>query len=113
MVTVKIKPSDINVENGFMASIFQNAETEASMYFLVKMAQQNGSWRNFTKAEIDNVAGEDFWWNYLKRHPFNHQPNEDKDDYILYVTKDGMHMEYEFTDKFINECYRLSPKKKK
>lgn len=107
-ITTTIKPSDINPTNGFMNSLWQNAETETSVYYLVKLAQKNGDWRDFTKAEIDAVAKEDFWFNKLKK--FGNKHSTDKNDDIIYNKKTNL---YSFTDRFIVECYRLSPSKKK
>lgn len=106
MQTTLIKPEDINIWHSrcFMSSMWQNLETEVSAYYLVKMAQENGSWRDFTKKEIDKVANEDFWFNKLRRYPFDNgtQPG----DSITHNEKTG---KYSFTHNFIVECYRLSP----
>lgn len=119
MVTVDIKPEDIDVSKGsgqLMDSIWQNMETEASAYYLVKLAQKNGSWRDFTKKEIDKIAKEDFWFNKLRRWPFD--ISNEPYDYITFEPKTNMIKSFaggvfSFTDKFINEVYRLSPKKSK
>ena len=121
MLTTKIKPSDINVNKSFMASIWQNAETEVSAYFLVKMAQKHGSWRDFTQKEIDTVAKEDFWFNKLIRYGAikeNYTQKRLKISEIVDVPYRGKciitHGEavtsYSFTDAFVNEVYRLAKK---
>lgn len=39
-LTTKINPNDINLKSNFMGSVWGNRETEASAYFLCKMAKK-------------------------------------------------------------------------
>lgn len=97
MVNYPIKPSDINSTQHFYDA-FGNMETEISARFLVRLAQKNGDWRNFTKAEIDQFSKHDFWSNRLLDDGSNNPPIKDN--------RDGS---YSFTHKFIAKCFLSSP----
>jgi hypothetical protein len=75
-------------------------ETNASIYFLLKMAKKNKSWRDFTKKEIDEVAKEDFWFNDLGEAWINRNTKSTK----YRGTTTEKISSYSFTDKFILMC---------
>ena len=98
MAEYPIQPSDINTDQHFFDA-FGNTETEISARFLVRMAQQHGCWFDFTKAEIDEFSGEDFWFNRLTSRQHYHNPP-------IKQNEDGT---YSFTHLFIAKCFLSSP----
>lgn len=121
-ITTTIQPKDISLRKTFFGSIWRNRVTEAAAYSLVKLAKKNRSWRDFTKEEINKIAGEDFWFNYLvggeypsiienvdiivlEREPFM------KNGCLYHEKVEEITTFFSFTDKFIEEVYRLSPQK--
>lgn len=119
-LTTAIQPKDIDIKSHIlMGSIWKNSETENSAYWLVKLAQKNKSWRDFTKKEIDKLCGKDFWfnglaWGYITQNceTINVQCDEVVND-TRYTSKEikGIASSYSFTDKFIEEVYRLTHRK--
>ncbi|MFA6526764.1 MAG: hypothetical protein WCT26_05165 [Candidatus Buchananbacteria bacterium] len=90
-----IKPSDINTKRHFFDA-FGKMEAETTANYLVRLAQKNGDWRNFTKAEIDEFSKHDFWFNGLDQgqHP------------SIKTNEDGS---FSFTHKFVAKCFLASP----
>jgi len=93
-----IKPSDIRTDGGPFWETFGNMETETSAMFLVRLAQQNGDWRNFTKDEIDAFCQHDFWFNGLS--------GTNSESALIRQNEDGS---YSFTHKFIAKCFLTCP----
>lgn len=92
-ITTSITPDSLKLGvYSLMGSKWQNSETESSVYWLIKLAQKNNSWRNFIKEEIDTICNHDFRFNYTI-------PCGD-----ILVNIDGS---YSFTDSFIIECKKL------
>lgn len=62
-----IRPADIEVEH--LMETFGHAETEISAYWLLKLAKERGSWRPFTREDIEKIYHvkyqEDFHFNRL------------------------------------------------
>lgn len=96
-ITTSLTPSQVYNENGsLMGSKWQNCETEASAWWLLKLARKRKSWKPFTQNDIDELyqkkfPKEHFWFNKL---------TEDGD-----IVKIGNY--YHFTDYFIIECNKL------
>ncbi|MFC1656508.1 hypothetical protein ACFL14_00880 [Patescibacteria group bacterium] len=93
-----IKPSDIKSDQHFFGTAFRNNETEKSANWLVRFAQRNGDWREFTYDEIEafynGVGGhENFSFNRLLA-----------DDFIIKMSDT-----YYFTHEFIVTCFESSP----
>ena len=59
-----IRPQHINTESHFWDAFGHN-ETEVSALYVVRLCQAKGGWMPFTKAELDEVAREDFHFNRL------------------------------------------------
>ncbi len=93
-ITTSIKPGDLKLDKWeqLMGSKWQNVETEISAYWLIRLAQKNRSWRDFTKKEIDDLSKHDFWFNRLT---------------IMGDIIPNANETYSFTDYFIIECKRL------
>jgi len=94
----RIRPSDINTDGPF-APIFGFERANYSAITLVRLAQLNGSWRNFKIAEADRLAETPFVFNGLTsgRSP------------LIVRQEDGM---YVFTDEFIEKCAASAPRKR-
>lgn len=94
-----IKPEHINAEPGvhFWDS-FGNQETEISAKWLVKLAQDNGSWKPFTGSEI-----EDFYHKTAGYVNFSFNRLLDQG----YILKEGD--TYFYTKEFVGKCYTSSP----
>jgi hypothetical protein len=92
-----IRPSDISTKEHFFDA-FNNSETEVSAKWLVRLAQKNGDWRDFTKAEIDEFSKQDFWFNRLLDDGSYEPP--------IRKNEDGT---YSFTHKFVTKCFLSSP----
>ncbi|MFA6594185.1 MAG: hypothetical protein WCT16_02905 [Candidatus Buchananbacteria bacterium] len=90
-----IRPSDINATR-HLFDAFGHYETEISAVLLVGLAQENGDWRDFTKAEIDEFSGQDFYFNRLTS---SGKPPIKKNG-------DGT---FSFTHEFIARCFQVSP----
>ena len=129
METTSIRISNKEVKGSmFMASKWQNVETEASAYWLYKFAQSRGGWHDFTKQEIDAFSKHDFWFNKLI--PYGDikekkiydiilvdceerklMDSEKPYEYNAYASKKVVYTllstTYSFTELFINECHRL------
>ena len=95
-----IKPENIVAEStrNFMGSVWQNMETELSVYWLVKFAQDRGSWTSFTMKELlsfyqESFPGKGFWYGRLI------------DDGYIQVLDDSL----SFTIEFVAACYAVSP----
>ncbi len=63
----KIKPSDIEFDMLKFLANFGSNDTAMSAFNIIKFCRQkeNNRWRPFTKKEIDNFLGEEFWSNRL------------------------------------------------
>lgn len=94
----KIHPGDINTKDPF-APIFGFDRANVAANTLVRLAQQNGSWRNFAIDEVDLFVETAFVFNGLTsgRHP------------LIIRRKDGR---YAFTDEFIEKCAASALKKR-
>ena len=142
-ITSKIRPEDIDIKGGFMASKYQNSETEASIYWLCKFAAARGNWNSFTQKEIDKFAKHVFHFNHLipygdiictrkvklslvdsSTHIVTREDVEKNQLFPIHYHHIGAELSqeirvevtdevYHFTDGFINEAYRLCPKNKK
>ncbi len=97
MSNYPIKPSDIKTTEHFWDA-FGNSETEISARYLVRMAQANGSWRDFTKSEIDEFSKHKFSFNKLTYDPSMSPPIKENEDGT-----------YSFTHKFIAQCFLSAP----
>ena len=97
-VRSKIHPSDINTGGPF-APVFGFDRAGISANTLVRLAQQNGSWRNFAIDEVDRLADASFVFNGLTS---GRQP-------LIIQRKDGR---YAFTDEFIVKCANSAPRKR-
>lgn len=84
-----VAPRHIDTSHKFW-STFGKYETEVWAHRLVTLAQQNGDWRDFTQAELDQLGGQDFHFNGLLKTGF------------ILDNRDGS---FSFTDAFINQCY--------
>ena len=93
----KIRPNDINTDRPF-APLFGFDRADVSANILVRLAQQNGSWRSFEIDEVDRLADAHFLFNGLTsgRLP------------LIIQRKDG---KYAFTDEFIERCAASSPRR--
>ena len=98
MLTTNLLPKDI--KNIWFSGNGWRMETNASIGFLLKMAKQHKSWRDFTKKEIDKIAKEDFWFNDLGETWINRNTKTTK--YRGETTEKIV--SYSFTDKFILMC---------
>jgi hypothetical protein len=96
-IKTKIRPSDINV-GGLFAPLFGFDRANVSANTLVRLAQQNGSWRNFDIDEADRLSETHFVFNGLTsgRSP------------LIIPRKDGT---YAFTIEFIERCVASAPKR--
>jgi hypothetical protein len=104
----KITPADIDVTQHFFDS-FGNMETEISANWLVRMAQLHGSWRPFTRDEIQNLYAQKFPHG---RYSFNHLLGEYSNFSIVsgtsyhrldvIVEEDGV---YYFTTEFVDKVW--------
>ena len=92
----KVKPSDINTNVDHMWDTFGRMETEVSAKWLVKLAQQNGDWRDFSRTDIVRFSKQDFSFNGLVRRGF---------------IRDNGDGTYSFSDQFIEKCYQKFPAK--
>lgn len=92
-----IKPSDIDSSKHFY-NTFDNSETEVSARLLVRLAQQNGDWRDFTQAEINTLSKHNFCFNRLV--------TRDKETDYIKKNDDGS---FSFTHKFIAKCWLKAP----
>jgi len=101
-----IKPRDINTSNHFW-NAFGNMETEVSAWYIVKLCQEKGGWKPFTKAELDKISGENFWFNRLSPYNPNHKPKPLAGSPIYIIEIDD---KYHVTALFIAKCYAASPK---
>lgn len=91
-VTTSIQPSDMDSFRAPMGTKWRDSKTEFSAMYLLRMAQAFGSWRDFTKAEIDVVCNHDFRFNRLiKVNNADIIKNNDET--------------FSFTDSFIIEMY--------
>lgn len=93
----KIRPADINTDGPF-APLFGFDRANVSANTLVKLAQLNGSWRNFVIDEVDRLAEVSFVFNGLTS---GRQP-------LIIQRKDGR---YAFTDEFIEKCAASAPRR--
>ena len=93
----KIRPGDINTGGPF-APLFGFDRANVSANTLVKLAQQNGSWRIFEIEEVDRLVEASFLFNGLTsgRRP------------LIIPRKDG---KYAFTDEFIERCAASAPRR--
>lgn len=93
----KIRPSEINTGGPF-APVFGFDRANVSANTLVKLAQQNGSWRVFEIDEVDQISESAFLFNGLTsgRMP------------LIVRRKDGR---YAFTDEFIEKCAASAPRR--
>lgn len=96
-----IKPSDIDTTKHFFEA-FGESHTETSASWLVRLAQKNGDWRNFTKAEIDAFGGHKFFFNELLK-------DESRGPSPIKKNEDGS---FSFTHEFVARCFLASPAKK-
>jgi hypothetical protein len=94
-----IKTSDINADI-FFGGAFDNTQTEISAGWLVRMAQENGDWRDFTQEEIDKFCQNQ------RGFPFNRLTDDGTDHPPIKKNDDGS---YSFTHKFIAKCFLSSP----
>lgn len=99
IITTLLTPKQVYKENGsLMASKWQNSETEASAWWLLKFAVKRGNWNPFTLDEIHELYHkyhkEEFWFNRLTS----------MGDIVKIGDK------YYFTDYFIIECNKLMSK---
>lgn len=95
-VRSKIRPSEINTDGPFAPSFgFDRANISANI--LVRLAQHNGSWRNFKIDEADQLVDTAFLFNGLTRGRFP----------LIIQQDDG---KYFFTDEFIEKCAASAPK---
>lgn len=97
MIDYPIKPSDISTAKHFFGA-FNNREAEVSAKWLVRIAQKNGDWRDFTKVEIDELSKQNFHFNRLLDDG-SYEPPISKNE-------DGT---YSFTHKFVAKCFLSSP----
>lgn len=109
-----IQPKDIKTSPGVhFFDAFDNNETEVSAKWLVRFAQERGSWHPFTFDEIEafyNKGGfKGFWFNRLveaertRRNPWS-EAYYAGGGWI--IKEDGL---YFFTDDFIKRCHNSSP----
>lgn len=94
----KIHPGDINTGGPF-APIFGFDRANVAANTLVRLAQRNGSWRNFAIEEVDRLDERAFVFSGLTS---GRQP-------LIIPRKDGR---YAFTDEFIKKCAASAPKKR-
>lgn len=87
-----ITPAMIDTTTRFW-STFGNLETEISARYLVQLAQAKGDWSDFTRAEIDAFAKENFHFNRLDEN---------------FITRRGENT-FGFTHKFIATCFLSRP----
>jgi len=92
-----ILPEHIKTDDHFWDA-FGNNETEVSAYYLVRLAQKNGDWRNFTKEEIDAFSENNYYFNQLTDDGSHNPPIKTNDD-----------GSYSFTHKFVAKCFLSSP----
>ncbi len=94
----KIRPGDINAGGPF-APIFGFDRANVAANTLVRLAQQNGSWRNFAIDEVDCLVEAHFVFNGLTsgRRP------------LIIQRRDGR---YAFTDEFVEKCAAAAPRKR-
>lgn len=117
----KIKPFDLHFKNSysFAESMWSDEETQSSVYWLCRMAKAHGSWRDFTKREIDIMFGGDFWFNNLILGSEPAIIQHIVGDYVecepyikggvKYHQKERrITTHYSFTEKFVEECFRLT-----
>lgn len=97
MTKYPIKPSDINTDQ-FFDNSFGEFYTEVSANYLVRMAQQNGDWRDFTQEEINKFSKQNFKFNKLIDDGTDNPP-----------IKQNENGSYSFTHKFIARCFLSSP----
>lgn len=96
-----IRPEHINADR-HMYGAFGKTETEISAGWIVRFCQwraerfpqycKQGGWEPFTRVEIDNFSGEDFYFNGL--------------DEKFVVLFDGV---YRITHEFVATCFLASP----
>lgn len=121
----RIMPLDINVDykKGFkhLFNAFDNSETETSAAWLVEMAQKHGSWRPFSREEIEAVYHEHFEEDFR----FNRLIRQGRGFYIMegyrdegggWIVCDGDESKpgamFHFTDDFVERCFKSSPAKR-
>lgn len=86
-----ITPQHIDTRDHFFGT-FGEYHQEISGRVLVRLAQKNGSWRDFSKKELDEFHNEDVTLNGLDVGP---------DPYIRNLGNGT----YRFTHKFITTCF--------
>lgn len=104
-----IRPDDINGNRNFLGTIWRQMESEVSAAWLVKFAHRRGSWKPFTRSELEafyhekRPAGERFWFNKLidSQDPGN--------SHIQILDKDDDDETFAFTTEFVAAVYMVSP----
>lgn len=96
-MTYPIQPSDIQADIHFWGA-FGKLEAEVSARHLVRMAQRNGDWRDFTQSDIDKFSDQSFHFNGLL---------DKRPDGALIKTNDDR--TFSFTHKFIVQCFLVRP----
>lgn len=89
---------------GIWDSVWQHSETEASAYWLIKLAKERGGWFPFTMKELNKLyhakyPNHDFKFNRLTG-------NRDSGSDYIQTDADGIMY---FTTQFVAEVYRVSP----
>lgn len=88
-----VVPSEIEVGDHFW-NAFSDNEADVAANYLVRMAQKNGDWRDFTKVQVENFSNEDIRLCKLI--------NDGTSDPPIKTNADGS---YSFTIKFIEKCF--------
>ena len=121
-----IQPNDINIDhkNGFthLWEAFENSETEASAYWIVKLSQKLGGWIPFTEEQIEAVYKEaghhhGFLFNRLvnpemvppslaRAFAGHVDPLIPKGGGWIVLGDDK---KYYVTDEFVSRCFKSSP----
>ncbi len=104
-----IRPEDINTDCRQFLGAFGMAEVEVAAQYVVRLCQQLGGWKAFTKESLDKFYLENGGakeWVFNRRNTF---PFYWLDNRLLENGPDG---KCRVTDFFINRCFHSSPKKK-
>jgi hypothetical protein len=105
----KPAPTEIKIDPDkytHLWNAFEHSETEASAYYLLRMAYRRGNWAPFTKADVEAVYGaqDGYTFNRLIDPGIGYglpgERYESGGGWI--VKKDGL---YYFTEEFIDRCY--------
>ena len=101
-----IRPEDIDAGRPFL-SAFGKAEVEIAAKYIVRMCQQLGGWKAFTRESLnkfyrENGGLEERVFNSREEFPFRWMNEK-----LLTQRPDG---KYCVTNLFIDRCFRSSPK---